>query len=97
MHFTNYYRWMEICEHEFLRSLGLSVDMEDENAFLGAIVLPEMEWSQITTFNRMVNKAGKEGRAAGDDEAAPAAARVWRGAEAVDAAGVLARLVEQLA
>ena len=29
MHFTNFYRWMEICEHEFLRSLGLSVDMED--------------------------------------------------------------------
>ena len=21
MHFTNYYRWMEICEHEFLRSV----------------------------------------------------------------------------
>ena len=35
MHFTNYYRWMEICEHEFLRSLGLSVDMEDENGRFG--------------------------------------------------------------
>ena len=35
MHFTNFYRWMEICEHEFLRSLGLSVDMEDENGRFG--------------------------------------------------------------
>ena len=36
MHFTNYYRWMEICEHEFLRSVGLSVDMEvDENGRFG--------------------------------------------------------------
>ena len=26
---------MEICEHEFLRSLGLSVDMEDENSRFG--------------------------------------------------------------
>jgi len=35
MHFTNYYRWMEICEHEFLRSVGLSVDMEDEHGRFG--------------------------------------------------------------
>ena len=35
MHFTHFYRWMEICEHEFLRSLGLSVDMEDENGRFG--------------------------------------------------------------
>ena len=35
MHFTNFYRWMEICEHEFLRSLGLSVDMVDENGRFG--------------------------------------------------------------
>jgi acyl-CoA thioester hydrolase len=35
MHFTNYYRWMEICEHEFLRSVGLSVDMEDQNGRFG--------------------------------------------------------------
>jgi len=28
MHFTHFYRWMEVCEHEFLRSLGLSVDMK---------------------------------------------------------------------
>ena len=35
MHFTNFYRWMEICEHEFLRSVGLSVDMEDENGRFG--------------------------------------------------------------
>ena len=40
MHFTNFYRWMEICEHEFLRSLGLSVDMEDENAPDGVPDLP---------------------------------------------------------
>ena len=35
MHFTHFYRWMEICEHEFLRSLGLSVDMADENGRFG--------------------------------------------------------------
>ena len=35
MHFTHFYRWMEICEHEFLRSLGLSVDMEDEKGRFG--------------------------------------------------------------
>ena len=22
VHFTNFYRWMEVCEHEFLRSSG---------------------------------------------------------------------------
>ena len=35
MHLTNYDRWMEIFEHEFLRSVGLSVDMEDENGRFG--------------------------------------------------------------
>ena len=44
MHFTNFYRWMEICEHEFLRSLGLSVDMEDENGHFG--------WPRVKTSCR---------------------------------------------
>ncbi len=25
MHFSNYYRWMEVCEHEWFRSLGLAM------------------------------------------------------------------------
>ena len=44
MHFTNFYRWMEICEHEFLRSLGLSVDMEDEDGRFG--------WPRVKTACR---------------------------------------------
>ena len=44
MHFTNFYRWMEICEHEFLRSLNLSVDMEDENGRFG--------WPRVKTSCR---------------------------------------------
>jgi len=44
MHFTNFYRWMEICEHEFLRSLGLSVDMEDDNGRFG--------WPRVKTSCR---------------------------------------------
>jgi len=44
MHFTNFYRWMEICEHEFLRSVGLSVDMEDENGRFG--------WPRVKTSGR---------------------------------------------
>ena len=44
MHFTNFYRWMEICEHEFLRSLGLSVVMEDENGRFG--------WPRVKTSCR---------------------------------------------
>ena len=44
MHFTHFYRWMEICEHEFLRSLGLSVDMEDEDGRFG--------WPRVKTACR---------------------------------------------
>lgn len=25
MHFSNYYRWMEVCEHEWFRALGLEI------------------------------------------------------------------------
>lgn len=25
MHFSNFYRWMEVCEHEWFRSLGLEI------------------------------------------------------------------------
>ncbi|HRE08627.1 MAG TPA: thioesterase family protein [Opitutaceae bacterium] len=25
MHFSNFYRWMEVCEHEWFRSLGLAM------------------------------------------------------------------------
>lgn len=30
MHFSNFFRWMEVTEHAFLRSLGLSVHAETE-------------------------------------------------------------------
>jgi acyl-CoA thioesterase FadM len=35
---------MEICEHEYLRSLGLSVDMEDDNGRFG--------WPRVKTSCR---------------------------------------------
>lgn len=35
VHFTNYLRYMEETEYEFLRSLGLSVVMEDEKGTYG--------------------------------------------------------------
>ncbi len=44
MHFTHYYRWMEICEHEFLRSVGLSVDMKTEEGRIG--------WPRVKTSCR---------------------------------------------
>ena len=34
-HFTNYFKYMEEAEHEFLRSRGLSVVLEDEKGKLG--------------------------------------------------------------
>ena len=44
MHFTHFYRWMEVCEHEFLRSLGLSVDMTTSDAHIG--------WPRVKTSCR---------------------------------------------
>ena len=44
MHFSHFYRWMEICEHEFLRSLGLSVDMKMEEGHIG--------WPRVKTSCR---------------------------------------------
>jgi len=35
VHFTNFFRYMEETEHAFLRSLGLSVVMHDEQGELG--------------------------------------------------------------
>ena len=35
VHFSNYFRWMEEVEHEFFRSLGLSVAMEHEGVQIG--------------------------------------------------------------
>jgi acyl-CoA thioester hydrolase len=29
MHFSNFYRWMEVCEHEWFRSLGLAMMATD--------------------------------------------------------------------
>ena len=34
-HFTNYFKYMEEAEHEFLRSRGLSVVLDDEKGKLG--------------------------------------------------------------
>ena len=35
VHFANYFRWMEIVEHAFFRSLGLSVMMSHEAVEIG--------------------------------------------------------------
>jgi YbgC/YbaW family acyl-CoA thioester hydrolase len=35
VHFANYFRWMELVEHDFLRSLGLSVMMTHEAVDIG--------------------------------------------------------------
>ena len=35
MHFANFYRWMENAEHEFFRSLGLSIHMKMDNQDVG--------------------------------------------------------------
>src|ERR1700712_3585696 len=35
VHFANYFRWMEIVEHAFFRSLGLSVMMSHESLEIG--------------------------------------------------------------
>ena len=44
MHFTHFYRWMEVCEHEFLRSLDLSVDMKSGEDRIG--------WPRVKTSCR---------------------------------------------
>ena len=35
MHFANFFRFMEVTEHAFLRSLGLSVHMEEDGRTIG--------------------------------------------------------------
>ena len=35
MHFSNFYRWMETVEHEFFRSLGLSIHMQVNGQSIG--------------------------------------------------------------
>lgn len=35
MHFSNYFRMMEVTEHAFFRSLGFSIDMMDEGRKIG--------------------------------------------------------------
>jgi len=44
MHFTHFYRWMEVCEHAFLRSLGLSVDLTTGEQRIG--------WPRVKTSCR---------------------------------------------
>ena len=44
MHFANFYRWMEVCAHEFLRSVGLSADMKTEEGCIG--------WPRVKTSCR---------------------------------------------
>ena len=44
MHFTHFYRWMEVCEHAFLRSLGLSVDLTTGDQRIG--------WPRVKTSCR---------------------------------------------
>ena len=35
VHFSNYFRYMEAAEHEFFRSLGLSIHLERDEAYRG--------------------------------------------------------------
>ena len=35
MHFANFYKWMEMTEHEFFRSLGLSIHSKVDGADVG--------------------------------------------------------------
>jgi len=35
MHFSNFYRWMETVEHEFFRSLGISIHMQIDGQHVG--------------------------------------------------------------
>ena len=44
MHFTHFYRWMEVCKHEFLRSAGLSIDMKSGEDHIG--------WPRVKTSCR---------------------------------------------
>ena len=44
MHFAHFYRWMEVCEHEFLRAAGLSVHMKTEEGQIG--------WPRVNTSCR---------------------------------------------
>ena len=44
MHFTHFYRWMEVCEHEFLRSLGLCIDFNKGEERIG--------WPRVKTTCR---------------------------------------------
>ena len=34
MHFSNFYRWMEVCEHEWFRTLGLEIMSAGPDGFL---------------------------------------------------------------
>lgn len=34
MHFSNFYRWMEVCEHEWFRTLGLEIMSTGADGFL---------------------------------------------------------------
>jgi YbgC/YbaW family acyl-CoA thioester hydrolase len=50
MHFSNFYRWMETVEHEFFRSLGLSIHMRIDDQDVG--------WPRLETsckFKRPLN------------------------------------------
>jgi acyl-CoA thioesterase FadM len=34
MHFSNFYRWMEVCEHEWFRALGLEIMTSGTDGYL---------------------------------------------------------------
>lgn len=53
VHFSNFYRWMEQAEHEFFRSLGLSiVNHLDDGATLG--------WPRVSANCRFLSPARYE-------------------------------------
>ena len=57
MHFANFYRWMENVEHEFFRSMGLSIHTELDGQHIG---WPRLE--SICKFKRPLKFEGLRNR-----------------------------------
>jgi YbgC/YbaW family acyl-CoA thioester hydrolase len=55
VHFANFFRYMENTEHEFFRSLGLSIHMQDEGRTVGwPRVHAECDYQQPLRFEDLV-------------------------------------------
>ncbi|BBM84838.1 acyl-CoA thioesterase [Candidatus Uabimicrobium amorphum] len=56
VHFSNYFRYMEIAEHDFFRSLGLSVVMDHEgNTISWPRVKCSFEYKQPIRFEQIID------------------------------------------